>query len=73
MTRIATNLDLFVLQRHEDRAQRRLLIDLAWDLAYEMHLPYQVSAHVMSHEHYTRILDLEMKFALDLRDEGVPV
>lgn len=71
--RIDSDLDLFVLMRDDDRELRNQLMDLAWDVAYEMELPYSATPHVMSQAHFDRIQSLEMRLARDILTEGIPV
>lgn len=68
-----SDLDLFVMYEQEDPTVRRALMDLAWDVAYELDLPYVPSAHVMSRVHFERMVGLEMLFARDILEQGVPV
>lgn len=68
-----SDLDLFVLCELEERALKMALVDLAWDVAYEMELPYMPSTHVMSRQHFQRILHLEHRLAQDILKEGIPV
>ncbi|MBI3927241.1 MAG: nucleotidyltransferase domain-containing protein [Armatimonadetes bacterium] len=68
-----SDLDLFVLCESEDRALRGALIDLAWDVAYDLELPYSATPHVMSRAHFARILGLEHRLARDILVEGIRV
>lgn len=68
-----SDLDLFVMYEQEDDRVKRSLIDLAWDVAYELELPYTPSVQAMSREHFDRILRLEHLFARDLLSQGIPV
>ncbi|MCA9793452.1 MAG: nucleotidyltransferase domain-containing protein [Candidatus Eremiobacteraeota bacterium] len=71
--RLDSDLDLFVLQRGDDRAVKMELMGLAWDVADELSLPYAPSPHVMSESHFQRLLDLERRLAHDILSEGVEV
>ncbi|MGE0494759.1 MAG: nucleotidyltransferase domain-containing protein [Vulcanimicrobiota bacterium] len=68
-----SDLDLFVMQREEDRALRMELMGLAWDVADELSLPYAPSPHVMSESHFQGLLDHERRLARDILEEGIQV
>jgi predicted nucleotidyltransferase len=65
-----SDLDLFVLTRGEDPKVRAELMEMAWDVACEMDLPYLPTPHVMSRAHFERMRSLEMRLARDILEEG---
>lgn len=70
---LESDLDLFVLIRDDDPDLRRQLMDLAWDVADELKLPYAPSPHVLSRRHFQRLLQLERLFARDIVEQGIAV
>lgn len=68
-----SDLDVFVLVDSEDRTLRVELMELAWDVADALDLPYAATPHVMSRAHFQRLRDLECRLARDILEEGVQV
>lgn len=68
-----SDLDVLVLRDSEDRDTRTALLDLGWDIAYELELPYPASLQVMSRSHFQRLLALETLYARDIQQHGVVI
>ena len=68
-----SDLDIFVCMDLPDRGVQREIYDAAWDVGYEMDLPFCISALVMDRNHFDELKKRERRIALDILSEGIAV
>jgi len=68
-----SDLDVFVMVDTADRAVRTAIYDTAWDVAYDLGLPFSISPLIMTADHFGELHRRERLIAREILTEGVLV